>query len=200
MTYSIHQKFSISLLAGIAGLLTVSCGQAATNSQANLAQANSTKNTADSVNTAVVNPIVNQADNPAVAPPVNTENKSDSPSSFEEITTSGLTVEMAYGHARAILISNGWTPQVHTTPSSDGYSRDLTLRELVDKGYEEVTACSGSGIGPCAYHFVYTGDDYPAQVGSNLSVTTTAANIAPNGDPTLWAWEVVASQAVSSSQ
>jgi hypothetical protein len=63
-----------------------------------------------------------------------------------------LRKEMSYPQARQLIINAGWQPRVTTTDNpQDG------TKSWRDRGYNEVVACSGTGMGFCRFEF--TGSD-----------------------------------------
>ena len=107
----------------------------------------------------------------------------EAPESLETVQESvvlALKKGMPYEEGRQILIDKGWQP---ITPSSLGGFPDIndpTIDYIFnERGYQEVEACSGTGLGFCLFRF-YNGR------GENLSVTTVDNQI---GDViTVWSW------------
>lgn len=63
-----------------------------------------------------------------------------------------LQKEMSYEAARQLIINAGWQPRLTTTDNpQDG------TRSWRNRGYNEVVACSGTGMGFCRFEF--TGSD-----------------------------------------
>ncbi|MGD1895891.1 MAG: hypothetical protein ACFB16_02955 [Phormidesmis sp.] len=161
-------RLASSILSILIGGVAVGCTQSAVVSPSNSAV----------VSPAAVDVVVQQTSDPA------------SKDSFEESALSGIEKHMAYGEARAALIANGWTPEITTTVNSDEFHTDLAIRDLVERGFTEVTACSGTGLGYCAFAFTYTGQAYPEQRGRTIGLTTVSSERAANGEPTLWEWGI----------
>ena len=85
---------------------------------------------------------------------------------------------MPYAEAREILLDAGWQAQVF----SANQEQDGVMAYLIELGYPEVTACSGTGLGLCAFEFVDA-------AGHKLSVST--ANNRRGEEPTLFRWWLV---------
>ncbi len=64
-----------------------------------------------------------------------------------------LKKEMTYEVARQLIINAGWQPLFTTTDNPhDG------TKSRRDRGYNEVTSCSGTGMGFCRFEFTGAGD------------------------------------------
>jgi hypothetical protein len=70
----------------------------------------------------------------------------------EKLKTPALRKAMSYPQARQLIINAGWQPLVTTTDNpQDG------TKSWRDRGYNEVSSCSGTGMGFCRFEF--TGSD-----------------------------------------
>ncbi len=192
-------NFSLSILFGLTSLVAVSCAQPAA-----ISSADATADAANSVDSAVVEPVANTGSeaNSAIA---NSNKSRTTPaaavtSTFEDSALIGVEKHAYYDQTRDILIANGWTPQTNTTRGSAEYQTDGTIRDLVEKGFVEVTACSGTGPGYCNFQFTYTGRSHPEHNGRVLSMTTVASQAGANGEPTIWEWSISESTAIASSE
>jgi hypothetical protein len=94
----------------------------------------------------------------------------------QELPTT-LRQGMPYAEAREVLLNAGWQAQVFPNQEQDG-----VMTYLTELGYTEVTACSGTGLGLCAFEFVDAD-------GHKLSVST--ANNQRGEEPTLFRWWLV---------
>ncbi|MBD2326106.1 hypothetical protein [Alkalinema sp. FACHB-956] len=64
-----------------------------------------------------------------------------------------LEKEMTYEQARQLILDAGWQPLVTTTDNpQDG------TKPWRDRGYDEVSSCSGTGMGFCRFEFTGSGD------------------------------------------
>lgn len=64
-----------------------------------------------------------------------------------------LQKEMSYEAARQLIINAGWQPRLTTTDNpQDG------TRSWRDRGFNEVSSCSGTGMGFCRFEFTGSGD------------------------------------------
>lgn len=84
----------------------------------------------------------NQASNGSAVAQVSNNNVVENP------PTLGLAEGMPYIEARTILIQQGWIPLEQPEPGPYGVER-----QMYDLGVREVTACSGTGVGYCAFSF-----------------------------------------------
>ena len=66
----------------------------------------------------------------------------------ENTSALGLVEGMPYIEARTILIQQDWIPLEQPEPGPYGVER-----EMYDLGVREVSACSGTGVGYCAFSF-----------------------------------------------
>ena len=81
---------------------------------------------------------------------------------------------MPYAEARTLLLDAGWQAQAVANPE-----QDETMAYLIELGYGEVVACSGTGRGFCAFEFIDAD-------GRKLSVSTV--NNQRGEQPTLYRW------------
>ncbi len=59
-----------------------------------------------------------------------------------------LLLNIPYQEARKVILQNGWEP------AAQEREEDLSsISRFLDKGYTEVDACSGTGMGYCSFHF-----------------------------------------------
>lgn len=95
----------------------------------------------------------------------------------QEVPTT-LQQQMPYAEARQILIESGWQA-LQLSPMRP--ERQVgTIKYLIELDYNEVTSCSGTGMGFCRFEFI-TAD------GRKLMVVTI--NNQENQDgPTLYRW------------
>lgn len=77
-------------------------------------------------------------------PPTDTDNS---------LTIPALQKEMSYDAARQLIIDAGWQPLVTNTDNpQDG------TKSWRDRGYNEVSSCSGTGMGFCRFEFTGSGN------------------------------------------
>lgn len=95
----------------------------------------------------------------------------------QEIPTT-LRQGMPYAEARQILLDAGWQA-AYLSPMRERFG---AMDYIIELGYNEVTSCSGTGMGFCAFEFV---DAY----GNKLSASTT--NNQQGQEPTLFRWWLV---------
>jgi len=60
-----------------------------------------------------------------------------------------IYIGMPYAEARAQIIRQGWIPNNGPEPASG------VERTLYNRGYREVDACAGTGLGPCVFYFFH---------------------------------------------
>ena len=86
-----------------------------------------------------------------------------------------LIIDMPYSEAREILLKSGWMPV-----PADRSDLDFEYRLphfYYDAGYREAIACSGTGVGYCAFKFQNKKGEY-------LRVTTQGGDYSPDdGSP-----------------
>ncbi|PZO40486.1 MAG: hypothetical protein DCF19_11325 [Pseudanabaena frigida] len=72
---------------------------------------------------------------------------------------------MTYGEARRIILKQGWKPNPEVTTNF----RSTVVKAIFDRGYTEVSDCSGTGEAPCRYEFVNQNGDllYVVTAGRN---------------------------------
>ena len=63
-----------------------------------------------------------------------------------------LKQKMSYGNARKILIDSGWQA-ILLSPNRDWRQVGTGTTRFRDLGYDEVVACSGTGLGFCRFEF-----------------------------------------------
>ncbi|HEY9748340.1 MAG TPA: hypothetical protein V6C63_06670 [Allocoleopsis sp.] len=106
------------------------------------------------------------------------QNDSASPERSPETSDQfGLEENIPYREARSRLIQQGWQPNVQGDPPD---LNDASVRELVDLGYEEVKACSGTGLGPCRFEFT--------NAKGQLLVVSAITQGASNRERVVWRW------------
>lgn len=88
------------------------------------------------------------------------------------LASMSLAEGQPYPEARAIILAEGWRPAAAPT---DNRARDCGTREPCEL-YPETTACSGTGMGFCAFQF--------AKDGKTLNVVTRGE------EPTLDHWSI----------
>ncbi len=91
---------------------------------------------------------------------------------------STLRQGMPYAEARQILLDAGWQA-AYLSPMRERFG---AMDYIIELGYNEVTSCSGTGMGFCAFEFV---DAY----GNKLAISTT--NNQRGQEPTLFRWWLV---------
>ena len=72
---------------------------------------------------------------------------------------------MTYGEARQVILKQGWKPN----PNVQSNLRSTVVKAIFDRGYIEISDCSGTGEAPCRYEFVN-------QNGELLYVVTSGRN------------------------
>lgn len=72
---------------------------------------------------------------------------------------------MTYSEARQIILEQGWKPN----PKVESNLRNTVVKAIFDRGYIEISDCSGTGEAPCRYEFVN-------QKGELLYVVTAGQN------------------------
>jgi len=95
----------------------------------------------------------------------------------QEVPTT-LQQQMPYADARQILIESGWQAlQLSPMQREQEFG---AINHLIELGYNEVTSCSGTGMGFCRFEFI-------TAAGRKLMVVTI--NNQENQDgPTLYRW------------
>lgn len=100
-------------------------------------------------------------------------------------------VGLPFPAGRQFLIQNGWAPI--NSPSSPMANGDLGLRgpEVMQAGYFEAVACSGSGMAPCLFRYrnpagyilevVAVGEDLKQAIVNRAVVLDCAADPKPEG-------------------
>jgi hypothetical protein len=63
-----------------------------------------------------------------------------------------LQKEMSYAQSRQLIIDAGWQPLVTTTDNPEDGTQSWR-----DRGYNEVSSCSGTGMGFCRFEFTGSG-------------------------------------------
>ena len=114
-------------------------------------------------------------------------NFNEAPKSIETVQDSvalALKKGMPYKEGRRILIEKGWQPIFPAYMGAFPDLNDPTIKYIFDeRGYQEVEACSGTGLGFCLFNF-------SNGAGKKLSVTTV--NNQKGGwkgqDITVWSW------------
>ena len=89
---------------------------------------------------------------------------------------SALKKDMPYAQARLALLSSGWSP----SPQEPAQSAEQRCGARVEicNAYPETEACSGTGMGFCAFRFRNAQGDI-------LAITTTGEELA---DLTVYSW------------
>jgi hypothetical protein len=165
-----------ALLASFIGFATVGCSNTVGSSDASSAQGNIDSGTNPTMESETESETVVAA---ATAPELSPDPKR--PTAEEDIAEApevvGLSKDMPYEDARALLIQQGWQPSSPDAPESLANLNNTGVQELVDKGYEEAKECSGTGLGLCLFEFSY-------EDGTLLSVSVAAAT----GNIAVWDW------------
>jgi hypothetical protein len=94
-----------------------------------------------------------QATTIAQAQPQETNITQAQPSTSTSLKIPALEKEMSYETARQLILNAGWQPLITITDNPhDG------TKSWRDRGYNEVEACSGTGMGLCRFQFTGSGD------------------------------------------
>ncbi|PSM49103.1 hypothetical protein C7Y66_10760 [Chroococcidiopsis sp. CCALA 051] len=81
-----------------------------------------------------------------------------------EVELPPIKAGMSYKEVRKLLTNNGWFPiSLHWSETESWSARE---RLILDKGYSDIQACSGTGLGHCLFSF---GDGY----GNKINITTS---------------------------
>ena len=71
----------------------------------------------------------------------------------ENFTSPGLTQMMPYDEARRILFNRGWQIRIPTMGVHPDIENPTTKYLFSEKGYTEVSHCSGTGLGICLFEW-----------------------------------------------
>ncbi len=140
-----------AILTGCLGLTVVGCSSPATSTTPAPSIQSSTKVDAGSDRV-----ISNQAsEKPKVILADSTNQSQDLP----------LQKGMTYDEARQVILEQGWKPN----PNAQSNLNSTVVKAIFDRGYVEISDCSGTGEAPCRYEFVN-------QNGELLYVVTAGQN------------------------
>ena len=135
---------STGILTGLIGLTVIGCSSPTNPTVQELpqSQTNSAISNAQKENQSPTDETINNKG--TAKPPVtliNSTNKSqDLP----------LQKGMTYGEARQAILEQGWKPN----PNVQSNLRSTVVKAIFDRGYVEISDCSGTGEAPCRYEFV----------------------------------------------
>ncbi|MFM7603558.1 MAG: hypothetical protein ACKO7R_20550 [Pseudanabaena sp.] len=145
-------KIATGILTGLIGLTVIGCSSPTNPTVQELPQSQ-TNSVISNVQKGNQSPTVENINNkdtakPQVTPinsPVNSTRSQDLP----------LRKGMTYSEARQIILEQGWKPN----PKVESNLRSTVVKAIFDRGYVEISDCSGTGEAPCRYEFVNQNDE-----------------------------------------
>lgn len=164
---------TISLVASLA-LLANGCGN----------RASSTPSSGAAQPIAQTSPPLAPAEPEVQSPAEKVETIANQPS--VSIDNVKLEEGMPYADARQILIDQGWLPNV----LGNADRNDPRVKAIYDHGYEEIMACSGTGVGACLFEFTNQSGDILGVSATPYSQVKGAPRDAGGVGGFVWRWSI----------